>query len=425
MNNNSVDNKNMTSSIIRDLNKIIDQPSRAYELDRKISSLYATIGTVGTKRKTKLETIVIFDLVGSTSLKGELGHDEAMREILLHNKICRSIVQKLNGSIIKELGDGILATFEDPLNACLAAINVKEAANKMKIFTKSALVLGLIERAKIDKNIDVLGTTIDRCSRIEKYAFQNQILIDRALHDAVNTFLMNYDDIQVGPPMSAILKGCGKTELYEISSKNFELKNALNIPFHINEGGRLPFEEIMAFIQNAKSEVIVIGMGLRTLTSYFFDINPSEFKNYIKDLLRKGVHFKCLAVDPNWVLEKEKFGDQDNEYFLQIANNLNKLKKVQNEFKSEKLLGSLEILVYRKNPLFHAVCIDLNTQEGRMVVSNYLYGGDKSGNPVTQFSKMSNPIMFDRYSSSVNCLLEDACVWEKEIKVKEQENSDS
>jgi class 3 adenylate cyclase len=397
----------MASSIIRELDKIVGAVSKNDTLDRKIGDLFSSVGEIGTKTKTKVQTVVVFDLVESTSLKVKVGHDQAMRKIMLHDKICRLIVKRFGGLIIKELGDGMLVTFDDPLKACLAAINVKEGASRMKISTKAALVLGLIERTKVTDRIDIFGTPVDRVSRIEKFAHANQILIDRALHDAVITFLMNYNDLLVGPPMMAMLKGHGNNELFEISNHGHELKNSLNIPFQINENGRLRIDETAEYIKNAKQEVFEIGRGLRTLTGYYYDKNPGEFKNYVRDALSRGVNFKCMASNPELISEKIGIqSEKDGKYFKQIQENLDRLRAVQREFENEKLSGSFEIFVYEETPLFHALCVDIHTSEGRMAVSNYLPGVEKSRCPVMQFSRTSNPAVFNAYLSSINYLLE-------------------
>ncbi|MDQ6862212.1 MAG: hypothetical protein M3044_00160 [Thermoproteota archaeon] len=404
--------ESMTSSIIAHLDKIITEISKDFELGKKIGEISKSIGDTGSKSKSQVATIVIFNLSESASLSVQHSHDEVMEKILLHERICRSIAKKFNACVIKNVDDGILVVFDHPLNACLTAINVKEVSNKMKISTKAALALGLIETAKVNNKIEVFGTTVDRCSHIGRCVFENQILIDKGLHDSVVTFLKNYEDIVISSSMSAILKGHGRIELYEISSNNFKLRNCLNTPIFINEEGRLRTEENVALIQNAKSEIIKVGTGLNEFTSCFFSKNPAEFKNHVRELLRKGINFKCLAVDPEWIITKIRCEhEEDKKYFMEIPNNLNKLKEVQNEFVEEKLPGSFEIFVYKNMPLFHAICIDATNEEGRMIISNYLPGIEKSSCPVLHFSKISNPVMFNTYLLSINNILKTANGW--------------
>ena len=128
------------------------------------------------------------------------------------------------------MGDGILVVFNDPLQACLAAINIQIATYDNKIISKAALTFGIVEEAKLDKTLDVYGTTVDLCARIEKCAFPNQILIDRSLYDVVKGQLIDYNDIKIGNAMKIVLKGYGEAELYEICSDKFQLINSLNNP---------------------------------------------------------------------------------------------------------------------------------------------------------------------------------------------------
>jgi class 3 adenylate cyclase len=402
----------VTSSLIPQLDKFVTELSKHVELDKKIGEISKSVGDARSKSKSQVATIVIFNLGGSTSVNLQDSHDEAMEKLLLHERICRSISKKFNGHVMKEIGDRILVIFDHPLNACLTAINVKEAATRMKISTKASLAMGLIETTKFYDKIDVFGTTVDRCSHIEQSGFENQILIDKGLHDSVATFLKDYEDIAISSSMTAIVKGLGRIELYEISSKNLKLRNSLHTPIFINEEGRLRTEDGVAVIKNAKSGIIEVGAGLNELVSCFFSKNPTVYKNHVRELLRKGVSFKCLAVDPEWILTKMKCEDEeDKKYFMDIPQNLNRLKEIQEEFADEKLDGSFEIFVYKNIPLFHATCVDPENDEGRLIISNYLSGIKKSLYPVLHFTKISNPMMFKTYLSSIGYLFKTAIPW--------------
>ncbi len=400
----------MPTAIVHDLDNIISEVSEYTDLDAKIDEFYKSMGQPVLKNKTQVETVVIFDLVESTLLKVKIGHDEAMRKILLHDKICRVVVKKFNGHIVKETGDGLMVVFENPLHACLAAINVLEIATRKEIPTKAALVLGLIEKVKVGDRSDVFGIAVDMCSHIEKCTSENQILINKALYDAVLTFLKNYDDIFIGKPMSITLKAYGKSEIYEISSKQSGLKNCITLPFQNSGQDRLTINEKIEFIQNTKFEIIEVGSGFLDFITHFK--NSIEFIDFVRELLKKGINIKCMVVDPDWISEKMKFGDCIHwENFLTLKNHLVVLKELQKEFNSEKLPGYLEILVYKKLPLFSALCIDSNHEGGRMIVSNYLHGIEKSENPEIQFLKTSNPIMFNSYLSSIIYLMKDSNPW--------------
>jgi class 3 adenylate cyclase len=395
----------MPSIFLPDINKIIAEVSKFDELDKKINDFYVSMGQTVSKSNTKLETVVIFDMVESTLLKLKIGHAEAMRKILLHDKICREVVKKLEGEILKETGDGLIVLFQNPLHACIAAINVVEIAVRKEVSTKASLVLGMFEKIKISNKMDVYGASMDLCSRIEKYASENQILINKTLHDTVLTFLNSYDDVLIADPISVELKGYGKTEIHEISTKQRGLKNYIKIPLQNISHEPLSLDEKIQLIKSAKFEIIDVGTGLQDLSTHFGD--PSEFMGFVRELSRKGINLKLIIVDQDWSLEKLKTLDESAwQDFTISKKHFDLLKKLEKDINTEKLPGCLEILQYKKLPTFRALFIDPN-QDGRIIISNQLLGLEKHRIPEIQISKTSHPQMINSYMSSIKFLLAD------------------
>ncbi|MDH3489000.1 MAG: hypothetical protein OEL56_00970 [Nitrosopumilus sp.] len=58
-----------------------------------------------------------------------------------------------------------------PFSVCLFAINVQVATDICEFSSKTAITYGVIEEARINRDIDIYGITVDLCSRIEKCAF--------------------------------------------------------------------------------------------------------------------------------------------------------------------------------------------------------------------------------------------------------------
>jgi class 3 adenylate cyclase len=204
----------MKKSVIDDLDKII-------HFTEEITKI------IKFQTRKPLEAVAIFDLANSTDLKLQIGHDETVKKMFIHNQICRQIIKRFTGEVVKDMGDGLLARFQEPLFACLSAINIQIATNRSGIPSKAAITFGIIEEARINRDMDIFGTTVDLCSRIEKCAFPNQILIDRTLYDIAKSHLKDYDDIKIGNVMEVDLKGYGKCQLYEISEERFGLLNSL------------------------------------------------------------------------------------------------------------------------------------------------------------------------------------------------------
>lgn len=388
----------MKSCIIPDLEDLIKKNTDK-EQEAKTSS-----------RSTK--TVAVFDLVGSTALKLQLGHDEAMKIIKKHNSLCGFFVRHFHGTVIKELGDGILAKFDDGENACICAINFREHLKKLSIKTKVAVSTGKIEQIVYSNNEDIYGSPVDSCAKMEKFCYPNQILIDSATHDVVKSFLMGYDDMEISKGMAVVIPGDStKKYLFEISDKNAGLKNSLNIPLHFNENGRLHIDEKVSFIENSKIEVIEMGIRLREFTSYFDSRNPDEFKKPVLNLLKIGVNLKCFAINSKWAFDNISFHGDEKQYYEGIPDTLSKLYSFKKEVQSLGYAGKVEIFTYEAYPLFHVQCTDGETDAGKMTVSNYLYDIKRSECPVFQFSRQSHPIMFDTYWKSIKNLISKSKPW--------------
>ena len=74
--------------------------------------------------KRKLAAIVFTDIVGFTKLTSE---DQSQASSLLktQRKLFQPIVTQFNGSWIKEMGDGLILTFDTVTDASVTVSNVK------------------------------------------------------------------------------------------------------------------------------------------------------------------------------------------------------------------------------------------------------------------------------------------------------------
>ncbi|MGH2612004.1 MAG: hypothetical protein ACRDFB_03015 [Rhabdochlamydiaceae bacterium] len=77
------------------------------------------------------------------------------------------------------------------VNACLAAISIKDAIKMKNLTTKSALTKGSIELVKINNVDDILGEPVNKCTRLLSKAKPNQILIDDVIFKSDRSWLKN------------------------------------------------------------------------------------------------------------------------------------------------------------------------------------------------------------------------------------------
>jgi class 3 adenylate cyclase len=358
-------------------------------------------------------TVGFFDLSNSTSRKLGYGHLEGFRAMSVHNEICVRFGSSFGGRVVKVLGDGVLITFDDPLKAVLAALNIRYALAKVgKLFTKVGLTTGLVEIVKVGSRNDVLGSTVDRCARLESIASAGEILIDRPLYDSVRSYLKDYKGVLVSHPTTCVLTGIGETEVREVYSEPFHgsyLRSSRQA-FRLDEGGRLSLAEKVKFLEGTQSEM---GIGLNTFASYFHKFNRALFKDHVRSLVKRGVSFKCLAIDPDTEVARAYCEDREEQDYLRGTKSVfDQLLKVRDEFLCDNLRGSFELHTYPHMPYFHATCCDIGeerpSRSGRMIISNYLYGTKRSDCPVVRFSARSNPKLFDTYWSSIRGLLRES-----------------
>src|SRR4051794_8706670 len=77
----------------------------------------------------QLAAIMFTDIAGYTSLMGD--DEQKAFEILSKNRqLQRPLIEQYNGTWIKELGDGVLASFPTVTDAVLCAIEIQKTCNK-------------------------------------------------------------------------------------------------------------------------------------------------------------------------------------------------------------------------------------------------------------------------------------------------------
>ena len=81
----------------------------------------------------QLAAIMFTDIVGYTAL---MGNDEqkAFEFLNKNRQLQKPIIEQFNGRWIKELGDGVLASFNTVSDAVNAAMKIQEACNAAKDF---------------------------------------------------------------------------------------------------------------------------------------------------------------------------------------------------------------------------------------------------------------------------------------------------
>ncbi len=129
----------------------------------------------------QLAAIMFTDIVGYTALMGE--DEEKAFEVLNKNKsIQKQIIEDYRGTLIKELGDGILASFTTVSDSVQAAIKIQETCNQINEFQ---LRIGIHHGEIVFQENDVFGDAVNIASRVQAIAPVGGIWISESVHQNV------------------------------------------------------------------------------------------------------------------------------------------------------------------------------------------------------------------------------------------------
>jgi class 3 adenylate cyclase len=126
-----------------------------------------------------LATVLFTDMVASTEQLAARG-DDAWRKVLDdHDMTTARVVADYQGQVVKQTGDGILATFDGPARAVRCAATLLDAADRKGVTLRAGLHTGEIEL----RPSDVAGIAVHIASRIAALASPNEILVSRTVVD--------------------------------------------------------------------------------------------------------------------------------------------------------------------------------------------------------------------------------------------------
>jgi predicted ATPase/class 3 adenylate cyclase len=135
---------------------------------------------------TGVVTILFTDIESSTRL-WEQDRERMSRALAGHDAAARAAVEGHQGSIVKTMGDGLLAIFIDPVDALNAALKLQVALADttatcgVALNVRCGLHSGVVER----RDHDIFGTPVNRATRIMGAAHGGQVLLSEALFEVV------------------------------------------------------------------------------------------------------------------------------------------------------------------------------------------------------------------------------------------------
>jgi len=253
--------------------------------------------------KRKLAAIMFTDIVGFTKLSSK--NEPAALELLERQRdLLKPIVEKHNGEWLKEIGDGLLLSFEGNIDAVRCAIEIQTEA---KIVENLTLRIGIHQGEVVFHGGDVIGDDVNIASRIEAYSPSGGIVVTDKVHSSLARDPL-YQTIDIGKPD---LKGVAQTiSLFCLSSHG------------------LPIRKEVANNKNSKKVLLKNNLYLYSViilailsTIIYITMNPF-LKDSVSDLSIAVLPFANMSADK----ENEYFSDGITEEILNSLAQIDELR---------------------------------------------------------------------------------------------------
>ncbi len=123
----------------------------------------------------QLAAIMFTDISGFTSLMEN--DEQKAHDILKKNRaLQKPVIEQFNGTWIKELGDGVLASFSTVSDALNAAFKIQQQCNAAKDFQLS---IGIHQGEIVLEDGDIYGDAVNVASRIQTLGVPGSVLFSK------------------------------------------------------------------------------------------------------------------------------------------------------------------------------------------------------------------------------------------------------
>ncbi len=150
-------------------------------------------------------TVVFTDIVGFTEFTALRGDVEALGVLALQERIVRDVISD-SGSIIKELGDGLMLWFDDPCAAIETGLRLQERfeAEAMESDAPLWVRIGMHSGQQARRGADLIGHDVNVASRIMDLAGSGEVLVSEATVQRADALLPGVEFERLGP---VVMKG--------------------------------------------------------------------------------------------------------------------------------------------------------------------------------------------------------------------------
>jgi predicted ATPase/class 3 adenylate cyclase/Tfp pilus assembly protein PilF len=156
------------------------------------------------------DVAILFTDIEGSSVLWEQDGARMSRALAAHDALARNAVEGHHGTVVKMIGDGMHAVFDDVLDALAATVDLQQAltdpaaTNGVPLRVRCGLHAGFVER----RDNDYFGSPVNRAARIMSAAHGGQVLISQVVVDCVRERL----------PTEIALRDLGRVRLKDLST---------------------------------------------------------------------------------------------------------------------------------------------------------------------------------------------------------------
>ena len=182
----------------------------------------------------KLAAIMFTDIAGYTALSAK-DSTKASELLSTQRDTLKPIVEKYGGSWMKEIGDGLLLTFDSATSAVECSIAIQ---TKTKYIEQLNLRIGIHQGEVIKQDGDVIGDDVNIASRIEPFSAVGGVAISDKIYRDISSN-KEFQTKFVGQPK---LKGVSQeVKVYCITSHKLPETNIAKVSAKLEKKSKFNF----------------------------------------------------------------------------------------------------------------------------------------------------------------------------------------
>ena len=236
----------------------------------------------------KLAAIMFTDIAGYTALSAK-DSTKASELLKTQRDTLKPIVEKHGGSWMKEIGDGLLLTFDSATSAVECSIAIQVATKDIEDLN---LRIGIHEGEVIKQDGDVIGDDVNIASRIEPFSAVGGVAISDKIYRAISSN-QEFETKYIGKPK---LKGVSQeVKVYCITSHGLPQTDISKV------SKQLSISKKKVNIITTVSIIMVVTIGLISWYIYpFLTIPENVNRQYEKSIAITYFEYKGDSNESYW-----------------------------------------------------------------------------------------------------------------------------